>query len=185
MTTTSWQTDPLVWGSGQRAFEAFLEPTCPYSVRTFNKLDRLLEQAGENRITVKIRLQSQPWHMYSGVVVRCILAASTLSGGKETAKKVMAAVAAHREEFEFERHAGGANMDVTPNQIIERLERYSGVELKDAFAMPDLDREIKWHCKYARQNGIHVSPTFMIDGLVRPDMSSGDEVEAWVKLLVG
>lgn len=172
-------------GSGQRVFEAFLEPTCPYSVRTFNKLDRLLEQAGENRITVKIRLQSQPWHMYSGVIVRCILAASTLSGGKETAKKVMAAVAAHREEFEFERHAGGANMDVTPNQIIERLERYSGVELKDAFAMPDLDREIKWHCKYARQNGIHVSPTFMIDGLVRPDMSSGDEVEAWVKLLVG
>lgn len=185
MMTTSWQADPLVWGSGQRVFEAFLEPTCPYSVRTFNKLDRLLEQAGENRVTVKVRLQSQPWHMYSGVIVRCILAASTLSGGKEIAKKVMAAVAAHREEFEFERHAGGANMDVTPNQIIERLERYSGVELKEAFAIPDLDREIKWHCKYARQNGIHVSPTFMIDGLVRPDMSSGDEVEAWVKLLVG
>lgn len=93
----------------------------------------------------------------------------------------MAAIGAHREEFEFAHHAGGPNMDVTPNELIERLERYSGVALKEAFAIPDLDREIKWHCKYARQNGIHVSPTFMIDGLVQADMSSGDDVEAWVR----
>ncbi|MGV4793869.1 thioredoxin domain-containing protein [Rhizobium sp. F40D2] len=185
MTGTSWHADPLTWGSGPRIFEAFLEPTCPYSVRAFGKLDALLEQAGKDKITVKIRLQSQPWHMYSGVLVRCIIAASTLAGGKEAAKKVMAAIAAHREEFEFDRHAGGANMDVTPNQIIERLEGYSGVKLKDAFAIPDLDREIKWQCKYARQNGVHVSPTFMIDGLVQSDMGSGDEVAAWVKKVLG
>jgi hypothetical protein len=35
------------------------------------------------------------------------------------------------------------------------------VKLTEAFAIPDLDREVKWHCKYARQNGIHVSPTFV------------------------
>ena len=62
----------------------------------------LLGQAGEDRITVKLRLQSQPWHMYAGVIVRCILAASTLESGKATAKSVMAAIAAHREEFEFD-----------------------------------------------------------------------------------
>ncbi|MGV1759899.1 DsbA family protein [Rhizobium sp. A22-96] len=183
MTDVTWRADPLSWGHGSRVFEVFLEPTCPYSVKAFNKLDALLEQAGEDRVTIKVRLQSQPWHMYSGVLVRCILAASTLAGGKETAKKVMAAIAAHREEFEFARHAGGPNMDVTPNQLIERLENYSGIQLKEAFSIPDLDREIKWHCKYARQNGIHVSPTFMIDGLVQADMSSGDEVEAWIKKL--
>ena len=181
MTNAAWHADPLSWGHGPRIFEVFLEPTCPFSVRAFNKLDALLAQAGEDKVTVKIRLQSQPWHMYSGVLVRCILAASTLLGGRETARKVMAAIGAHREEFEFAHHAGGPNMDVTPNALIERLERYSGIALKEAFAIPDLDREIKWHCKYARQNGIHVSPTFMIDGLVQADMSSGDEVEAWVK----
>ena len=42
---------------------------------------------------------------------------------------------------------------------------------------------MKWHCKYARQNGIHVSPTFMIDGLIQPDMGSGDPVSAWVAKL--
>ena len=133
---------------------------------------------------MKIRLQSQPWHMYSGVIVRCILAASTLEGGKEAAKAVMAAVAAHREEFEFDQHCSGPNLDATPNDIIARIEGYSGIKISEAFAISDLDREIKWHCKYARQNGIHVSPTFMIDGLVQADIGSGDAVSVWVLRLL-
>jgi hypothetical protein len=180
MTQTTWRADPLVWGTGPHTFEVFLEPTCPFSVKTFDKLDEFLVLAGTDRVTLKIRLQSQPWHMYSGVVVRCILAASTLPDGKEAAKRVMKAVGAHREEFEFDHHCGGANLDVTPRELVGRLEALSGMSVSEAFAFPDLDREIKWHCKYARQNGVHVSPTFMVDGLVRPDMSSGDDVSAWV-----
>jgi hypothetical protein len=181
--TTSWRADPLEWGHGPRVFEVFLEPTCPHSVRAFGKLDDLLAQAGEDRVTVKLRLQSQPWHMYSGVIVRCIVAASTLEGGKAAAKSVMAAVAAHREEFEFDRHCSGPNMDATPGDIIRRIERYSGVNVAGVFAIPDLDREVKWHSRYARQNGIHVSPTFMIDGLVQADMGSRDPVADWVSRL--
>jgi hypothetical protein len=184
MTENKWRADPLVWGDGPRVFEVFLEPTCPFSGRAFGKLDDLLAHAGEDRITIKIRLQSQPWHMYSGVIVRCILAASTLERGKEAAKSVMAAVAAHREEFEFERHCRGPNLDATPREIIARIEGYSGVQLADAFAIPDLDREVKWHCRYARQNGIHVSPTFMIDGLVQADIGSGDAVADWASRLL-
>jgi hypothetical protein len=179
-----WHADPLVWGHGPRNFEVFLEPTCPHSVRAFNKLDELLAHAGDDRITVKIRLQSQPWHMYSGVITRCIIAASTLEGGKEAAKSMMAAVGAHREEFEFDHHASGPNMDATPNDIVKRIERYSGVKLAEAFAIPDLDREVKWHSRYARQNGIHVSPTFMIDGMVHADMGSRDPVADWATRLV-
>jgi hypothetical protein len=74
--------------------------------------------------------------MYSGVIVRCILAASTLEGGNTAAKSVMAAVAAHREEFEFDRHCSGPNLDATPNDIIRRIERYSGMKLAEAFAIP-------------------------------------------------
>jgi protein-disulfide isomerase len=163
----------------------FLEPTCPYSCRAFGKIDETLATAGADKITIKIRLQSQPWHLYSGVITRCVIAASTLPEGKAAAKAALAAVAADREEFEFARHAGGPNMDATPNEIIARLEVYSGLKLAEAFAIADLDREIKWHSKYARQNGIHVSPTFMIDGLVQPDMGSGDAVSGWVAKLLG
>jgi Thioredoxin len=182
--TVTWKAEPLTWGQGPRVFEMFLEPTCPFSAKAFGKLDDVLKLAGDDRITVKIRLHSQPWHMYSGVIVRCILAASTLPGGKEAAKTVMTAVAQHREEFEFTHHCSGPNMDATPNDIIARIEGYSGLRLADAFAIPDLDREIKRHCKYARQNGIHVSPTFMVNGLVQTDMSSGDAVSDWVTRLV-
>ncbi len=181
----SVQAQPLEWGHGPRIFEVFLEPTCPFSVKAFNKLNALLEQAGEDKITVKIRLQSQPWHLFSGVIVRCILAASTLPEGKAAAHKVMQAVADRREEFEFTDHCSGPNMQATPEEIIARIERYSGVQLADAFARPELQTEIKWHCKYARQNGIHVSPTFMVDGLVQPELGSGDEVAVWVKRLLG
>jgi hypothetical protein len=96
----------------------------------------------------------------------------------------MAAIAARREEFEFSSHCEGPNMDATPREIIARLEAYSGVQLAAAFAIPTLDKAFKWHCRYARQNGIHASPTFMIDGVVQPDMSSGDAVSDWVARLL-
>ena len=32
-------------------------------------------------------------------------------------------------------------MRATPNDIIARIERYSGVQVAEAFAIPDLDRE--------------------------------------------
>ncbi len=185
MTDSAWHADPLVWGHGPHWFEVFLEPTCPHSVRTFFKLDALLAAAGEDKISLRIVLHSQPWHMFSGVVVRCVLAASTLPEGKAAAKAVLAAVADHREEFEFEKHAGGANMNVTPAQIVARIEAYSGLKIAPAFALPDLDRAVKWHCKYARQNGVHVSPTFMIDGLVQPDIGSRDPIESWVARALG
>lgn len=183
MSETAWRADPLSWGHGPRLLEMFLEPTCPFSCRAFGKMDELLAVAGADRITVKLRLQSQPWHMYSGVVTRCVIAASTLPQGKEAARAVLAAVAAQRESYEFERHCRGANMDATPNDIIRRIEAATGLSIAAAFDIPDLDREIKWHCRYARQNGIHVSPTFMIDGLVQADMGSGDPVASWAARL--
>jgi predicted DsbA family dithiol-disulfide isomerase len=183
MEDSAWRVDPLVWGHGPKVFEVFLEPSCPYSVRTFNKLDELLAGAGEDKITIKVRMQSQSWHLFSGVVVRCVFAAATLPEGKAAAKKVLTAVAAHREEFEFEHHATGPNRDATPNDIIRRLEFYTGLKLMEAFDHPNLDKAMKWDSRYARQNGIHFSPTFMIDQIIRPDMSSGDAVADWVAKL--
>ena len=57
------------------------------------------------------------------------------------------------------------------------------VALADAFTQPGLDRDIKWQARYARQNGIHVTPTFMVDGLVAPDIGSGDSVDQWLDKL--
>ena len=179
----AFRVEPLVWGHGPRVFEMFLEPTCPYSGKAFAKLEQLLAEAGEDRVMVKIRLHSQPWHMFSPVIVRAIYAAASLPEGKAAARQVMAAVYAHRDEFEFERHATGPNREATPNDLIRRIEGSTGLALMAAFDEPLLDRSTRWDARYARQNGIHVSPSFMIDGIFQGDMSSGDEVSAWVKKL--
>jgi protein-disulfide isomerase len=183
MTEVKLNADPLVWGHGPKEFAMFLEPTCPFSAKAFGKIDELLAKAGADKISVKVHLHSQPWHMYSGVITRAILAASTLDGGKETARAVMNAIYARRDDYEFEDHAGGSNMDATPNQIIERIKQHSDVDVAEAFAIPALTQPVKNHTRFARQNGIHVSPTFMVDGLIAPSIGSGDEVESWMEEL--
>ena len=183
MASSSWQAAPLHWGSGASVFEVFIEPTCPFSVKAMGKLEALLQAVGEDRMTLKLRVQSQPWHLHSAVVSRCVIAASTLPEGRDQAWAVLAAVGDHREEFVCEDHCSGPNRGASPDDIIQRIERYSGLELAAAFAIPDLDRELKWHSKYARQNGIHSSPTFMINGVVQPDLGSGDDVSVWAGAL--
>jgi len=183
MTTASWQAAPLHWGQGPNTFEMFLEPTCPFSVKALKKLEPLLAEVGQDRVTIKLRMQSQPWHLHSGVVTRCVLAAATLENGRDKAWTVLNAVADQREQFVCENHCTGPNRQASLDDIIARIEHYSGIELSTAFAIPDLDRELKWHAKYARQNGIHASPTFMLNGVVRPEMGSGDAVADWAEAI--
>ena len=78
---SAWRAEPLSWGHGSKVFEVFLEPTCPFSAKAFGKLDETLQSAGANTITLRIWLHSQPWHLFSGVITRCALAASTLGEG--------------------------------------------------------------------------------------------------------
>src|SRR5699024_11767225 len=79
--------------------------------------------------------------------------------------------------FFFQAEDGIRDRNVTGVQTcaLPIFERYSHVLLGAAFARPELQDVIKWHSKYARQNGIHVSPTFMVNGLVQPDLGSGDD----------
>lgn len=174
---------PIELGHGPTELEIFLEPTCPFSKRAFEKLPQLVAAVGPDKLTVKIRFVSQPWHLFSGIVTRSILATSATKGGTEAALKAMAAVFEHREDFEFENHSSGPNMHRTPSDIIADISRLTGVELSDAFKLKSVDTALRWHTKYTRQNGIHVSPTFMINGLVEPAMSSGQDVQEWAKLL--
>jgi protein-disulfide isomerase len=175
--------DPLVWGQGSKTLEVFLEPTCPFSAKAFAKFDALLERAGPQRLTLKIRLLSQPWHLFSPVVTRAILAASTTEGGKAAAKAVMAAVFAHREDFILVNHCSGPNQDQSVRGILGLISQYSGTELAGPFELPELMAEMKWQARYARQNGVHATPTFMLDGLIAAEMSSGDSVDVWLEKL--
>ena len=174
---------PLELGHGPLELEVFLEPTCPFSKRAFEKLAPLLEKVGEDRLTIKIRFVSQPWHLFSGVVTRTILAATATPGGREAGLLAMRAVYDHREEFEFENHCSGPNMDRTPAEIIAHLSKLTGLDLAAPFRLKSVDQALRWHTKYSRQNGIHVSPTFSVNRIVNNSMGSGQTVEEWAKEL--
>ncbi len=174
---------PLKLGHGPKEMEIFLEPTCPFCKRAFGKLPALVDAVGADALTVRIRFVSQPWHLFSGIVTRAILAASATEGGKEAALKAMAGIYKDREAFEFEDHHSGPNMDRTPNDIVRAVSDIVGIDLFPAFRFDSVGRALRWQVKYARQNGIHVSPTFAIDRIVESNMGSGQTIEEWAGCL--
>jgi hypothetical protein len=173
----------LTLGHGPAHLEPFLEPTCPFSKRAFGKFRPLLEAVGEDRLTITIRFVSQPWHLFSGIVMRAILAASATPAGAAAALRAMEGIYEHRENFEFEEHCSGPNMKRTPAEIIREIGQLAGTDLTQAFCLDSVDRAMRWHARYSRQNGVHSSPSFMVGGLVEPAMSSGQSVEEWVEFL--
>ena len=174
---------PIELGRGPTELEVFLEPTCPFSKLAFGKLKPLLDAVGEDALTVKIRFVSQPWHLFSGIVTRTILAATATPGGKEAGLAAMRGVYDHREEFEFEDHSSGPNMDRTPAEIIAQISDLAGVDLSEAFKLPSVGAALRWHTRYARQNGVHFSPTFVVNRIVNNAMSSSQTIEDWAKEL--
>lgn len=171
---------PLVWGRGATVLDAFLEPTCPFSAIAFGKFPALLAAVGEDRLTLRVNLHSQPWHLFSGVFVRTILAASTLPDGRDAAARVMREVYARRDEFEPAAHSKGPALDRALRQVIARVEEITGLALAAAFEQDAVTTAMKRHARFSRQNGIHVSPTFMVDGLVNDRMGSRDELATWI-----
>ena len=167
-------------GQGATVTDWFLEPTCPHSVRAFGKLGALLEAAGEDRLTVRITLHAQPWHLFSGVVSRAVLAATLLPDAGDAAWRVLAAVGAARDEFIATDHSHGPNMDLPLTAMLDRIADRSGVDVRPTFASKDVTTLFKAHTRFARQNGILASPTVMVDGLIDDRIGSRDDVSTWL-----
>ena len=171
--------EPIELGHGKIELEVYLEPTCPFSKSAFEKLQPLLAAVGEDKLAIKIRFLSQPWHLSSAVVTRCILAATATTGGKQAGLAAMRAVYEHREDFESDDHCSGPNMGRAPAQTIAYVSKLCGIDLSEAFKLKSVDMALRWHTKYCRQNGVHVSPSFAVNRLINNAMSSGQGIEEW------
>lgn len=182
-TKDSKNLESLRLGRGDLELEVFLEPTCPFSKRAFDKLQPLLSAVGENKITINIRFVSQPWHLFSAVVTRCILAASATEGGHNAGLNALNKVFENREEFVCEGHCAGPNLDLSPAKIVSHISDLSGVDFGDAFELDEVTQAVKWHAKYARQNGVHSSPSFAVNGLINDAMGSGQSIDEWAQML--
>jgi hypothetical protein len=175
--------DPIELGHGKLELEVYLEPTCPFSKRAFGKLQPLLDAVGDDELTIRIRLLSQPWHLSSAVVTRCILAATATPGGRQAGLDTMRVVYEHRDDFESDDHCSGPNMLRSPEQTITYVSTLCGIDLSEPFRLPGVDQALRWHTKYCRQNGVHVSPTFAVNRIINNAMGSGQSIEEWCKEL--
>ncbi len=182
-TQDSRDPEPIQFGHGKLELEVFLEPTCPFSKLAYGKLQPLVAAVGHGELTVNIRFLSQPWHLFSAIVCRCILAASATVGGQEAGAKVLSAVFENREDFVCKDHCAGPNLNRSPADIVSHIAQLGGVDFSETFELDSVTRALKWHTKYARQNGVHSTPTFAINGLVNDAMGSGQSIEEWAQLL--
>eukprot|EP01006_Ploeotia_vitrea_P045766 TRINITY_DN66967_c3_g1_i2.p3 TRINITY_DN66967_c3_g1~~TRINITY_DN66967_c3_g1_i2.p3 ORF type:complete len:125 (+),score=77.84 TRINITY_DN66967_c3_g1_i2:366-740(+) len=114
---------------------------------------------------------------------KAILAVEQLN--KDAFFDYVAAVYAEQDSFYDDK----AN-DMSPNQLLKALgaiaAKVAGVtvdEFVQAANSKEVVQQVKYHTKYGRQNGIHSSPTFMINGLINNAMSSGWSAEQFNEVI--
>jgi len=180
--------------------ELWIDYVCPYSAKLFrNAVAPIIAPSVtsghlKGKVNLILRLQVQPWHGASTFTHEAALAVGKVA--PEGFFDYTTLLLREQEKF-FDR----AVADLTPTQIREKLIALAGEvssidkaklpAIKDALTYKsspnggvDVTDNLKWHVKLSRQNGIHVSPTAVWDGLLASDISSGWAENEWGEFFV-
>ncbi|TEB37097.1 hypothetical protein FA13DRAFT_1726232 [Coprinellus micaceus] len=180
--------------------DIFLDYTCPFSAKlALNGIQTVLahklsprgQYAG--KVKVIFRPQVQPWHSTSTLTHEAGLA--VLRAAPEKFWEFSIALFKNQADY-FDAptlHLTTAQIRdslialagtiITPEQVekVKGLLRLGEAHPNAGTAVVD---DLKYTIKFSRQNGIHVSPTVLFDGLVANEISSGWGEEEWAKWLV-
>ncbi|KAI8074675.1 hypothetical protein BC940DRAFT_288821 [Gongronella butleri] len=179
--------------------EVYLDYVCPFSAKIFKKLDQevlpWLEQAYPGQVQFLFRQQVQPWHATSTLVHEAALAVEKLSAEQfiNASRALFAKQDAYFDESVEEKTrrqlveqvaellASSANDGkVTKQAIVDLLANGTGEPQNKGNAITN---DLKWHIRFARQSGIHVSPTVVWNGIRDDSVSSGWSLEQWQSYL--
>jgi len=171
-----------IFGGSGPVIEVFLDLHCPFSKKAYARLKEVVNHYGEQRVQFVMFNWIQPWHPQATWLHQAALAASIFD--RDLYWKMVDLIYERQDEFRDDKV-----QDVSRRQFFDLMGDYGkelGVE-KQAFvekmSSPDVIQLMKWELKYGRQNGIHSSPTYLINGLLAADVSSGWTLEQWQKLL--
>lgn len=180
-----------------QTLEVFLDYVCPFSAKLARAIDSVLvplfAPGGQydGKVKVIFRNQVQPWHASSTFVHEAGLAVARVAPDKFWPFSL--ALFKHQEEY-FDIPTS----TLTPLQIREKLAALAasviGEDKKGSFAdvltlksTPnggvDVTDDLKYTVKFSRQNGIHVSPTVLFDGLIANEISSSWGEKEWTEWL--
>ncbi|KAK9767205.1 hypothetical protein K7432_003170 [Basidiobolus ranarum] len=171
--------------------EFYVDFTCPFSRRIFNTLTKevipnIRAKFGDS-VQFILRHQVQPWHPQSTLLHEASLAAE-----KVDPKKFLAYA---EKLFDVQRdYFDEACHNQSRTQMYQSLADHAafiGINREEFLAylsIPNTEprnkgnkihEDLKYHIKLARQNGIHVSPTVLFDGIIDSTVSSSWGLNEW------
>ena len=165
--------------SKRHTIEIFLDLVCPYSKKMFTTLS-------ESNFQFIFRHQVQPWHPQS-----CLLHYAVMNVNRANSADLLKVI---QILFENQESFFDANVqDLSAKQIyfkIAGLINQQGISfVNDNLIVGEgnggnaLVSDMKYHMRFTRQLGVHVSPTVFINGIEDPKISSSWSVEQWIQHL--
>ncbi|ESK91658.1 hypothetical protein Moror_10704 [Moniliophthora roreri MCA 2997] len=169
--------------------DIFLDYVCPFSAKMAlaieNVLKPLFSPGGKYDGKVKV----QPWHASSTLVHEASLAVAKVSPKDFWVFSL--ALFKHQEEY-FDIPTS----TLTPVQIRANLAKLASTVISSPESVAafidvltlkstpnggvDVTNDLKYTIKFSRQNGVHVSPTVLWDGLVAGEISSSWGEQEWL-----
>ncbi|CAE6499529.1 unnamed protein product [Rhizoctonia solani] len=174
--------------------ELYLDFVCPFSAKIFiNAVDKVLkplftEGTYAGKVKLLIRLQPQPWHGSSTFTHEAALAVGRVA----PARFYDYAIELFKVQDQF---FDIPTSTLTPLQIREKLVAIvpEGIDKQAVAGLLELKStpnggtgvtdDLKYNIKLGRQNGIHVSPSALWDGLLANDVSSSWGKDEWERFL--
>ncbi|CDO73815.1 hypothetical protein BN946_scf185015.g144 [Trametes cinnabarina] len=177
--------------------DIFLDYVCPFSAKLALAIDGVLKPlfapGGKyaGKVKVIFRNQVQPWHGSSTFVHEAGLAVARVAP-EQFWTFSLALFANQREYYDI------PVSTLTPTQIREKLAELVSESIGEDKAAPfkdlltlkstpnggvDVTDDLKYTIKFSRQNGIHVSPTVLWDGLIANEISSSWGEKEWTEFL--
>ncbi|TBU33053.1 hypothetical protein BD311DRAFT_474508 [Dichomitus squalens] len=177
--------------------EVFLDYVCPFSAKLSLAIDSVLQPlfapGGKyaGKVKVIFRNQVQPWHASSTFVHEAGLAVARIAP-EDFWKFSLALFKVQGEYFDI------PTSSLTPLQVREKLAKLvadtvgqdKAAGFQDLLALKSspnggtaVTDDLKYTVKFSRQNGIHVSPTVLWDGLIANEVSSSWGEKEWTEFL--
>jgi len=183
--------------SAPHTLDIFLDYVCPFSAKLSLAIDRVLKPyfapggKYDGKVKAIIRLQVQPWHASSIFTHEAALAVARVSP-EHFWPFSLALFKNQGDYFDI------PTSTLTPIQIREKLAQLAA-EVIPANKVDDFKEllklkgspnggiavldDLKYTIKFSRQNGIHVSPTVLWDGLIANEISSSWGEKEWTEFL--
>lgn len=171
--------------------DLFLDFVCPYCDRLWSTVvvNNDLPNKYKSHVEFIFRHQIQPWHIQSSVVHAVIMVVA-----REQPSRLFDAITAifKRQRELFDEHMEDKSQIEMYEKVLSILNEETQIQLdKNLFRINQTESnagnamtvDLKYHIKYARKHGVHMSPTVFVDGLEEPAIDSKWTVEQWTAYL--